>query len=195
MIEDRELDTWREQWGSVAEPLPEMQRKIKRQNLRFVFSNLLAAIGFVGGLIFAVLVWHEQSRLGTGWAVGVCILMFVCAGYRVWAQRGTWRPETQSTRAFVELWHRRVVARIRLLRMASYIVPAWIVFCALLTVVNWTTIGPDFKAHPAEWLAPLVASFLVLPVIFFWSAWYRRRKLAELDQVEKILSEMKDQRE
>ena len=45
MIEDRELDIWREQWSSVAEPPAEFQRKvqqrIKRQDRRFVLDILL----------------------------------------------------------------------------------------------------------------------------------------------------------
>jgi hypothetical protein len=60
MIEDRELDTWREQWGSGGEPPPEfrrkIQQKIKRQSLRFLFGNLLTAIALVGILIFAVFI-------------------------------------------------------------------------------------------------------------------------------------------
>jgi hypothetical protein len=195
MIEDIELDRWREQWSGVAEGLPELrqiQRKIKRQNLRFVLDNLLAAVAFVGGLIFAVFVSQKRGLLGTGWAAGICAFLFVSMGLRLWAQRGTWRAETQSSRAFVELWQRRVIARIRSLRMAIYAAPGWIAFCALLTVANWKTIGPHFKAHPAEWLAPLAVNFSLLPVIFLCVAWYRRQKLAELNEVNKILDEMRE---
>ena len=196
MIEDHELDAWREQWVSVAEPSPEFQRKvqqkIKRQDRRFVLGNLLTAIAFVGILIFAVVVRHQSSWLGTGWATGICVLVFVSAGYRVWVLRGTWRPETESTRAFEELWHRRVKARIRLLRISIYVALGWIVFCAVLTAANWTTIGPDVKAHPRDWWEVLVACLLMQPVIWFWAAWYRRRKVAELNEVKKILDEIKD---
>jgi flagellar biogenesis protein FliO len=193
MIEDRELESWREQWRSVAEPLPEIQRRVKRQNFRFVMSNLVAAIAFVVALILAVMaVRQEPSRLRIGWAVGIGILVFVCAGYRMWAQRGTWRPGTQSTRAFVELWHRRVMAKIRLIRAGLYLVPAWIVFCAALAAANWTAIGPDIHAHPTDWLQVLGAVFLMVLGAVLWLAWYRRRKLAELHEVKGILDEMKD---
>lgn len=197
MIEDRELDTWREQWGSVAEPLPEMQhqiqRKIKRQNMRFVLSNLVAAIAFVAVLIVGVaVVRQEASRWRVGGAVGMIIFVSVCAAYRLWVQRGTWRPETESTCAFVELWHGRVVARIRLLRLASYLVPGWIVFCAALAIVNWTTIVPEIKAHPGRWLAELIAILLFLAAAMFWLVWYRRHNRAELNEVKRILDEMKN---
>jgi len=194
MIEDRELDVWRDQWGSMAGPSPEFQRKIqqkiKRQDRRFVLGNLLTAIAFVGILIFAVLVRHQASRLGTGWATGICVLVLVSAGYRIWVLRGTWHPESQSTRAFVELWHRRVLARLRLLRISIYVSLGWIISCAALTAANWTTIRPEAMVHPRDWLELLVASVLMQPVFWFSAAWLRRRKLAQLNEVKKDLDEM-----
>jgi hypothetical protein len=192
MMDDRELDNWRKQWFGVAEPLPDIQRKINRHNLRFVLGNLLAGVSLVAGLIFAVVVERMQPSMGKGWTAGIFVLLLGCAGYRLWLQRGTWRAETQSSRAFVELWHRRVMARLRMMRIANYVIPAWIVFCAVLAAVNWKTIGPDVKTHPAVWLGQMVTCLLVLPVIFFVHAWYRRRKLAELAEIKRILDEMED---
>jgi len=194
MIEDQELDTWREQWGGVAEPLPDLrqiQRKIKRQQMSFVLENLLAAVGFVASLISLMFVRQDPAPLGTGWVNSVCVLLFVAAGYSLWAKRGTWRAETQSIRASVELWQRRVSAKIRALRVASYATPGLIVFAALLLVANWATIGPELKAHPAK-LALFMLNVLMLPAVFFWLAWCRRRKLAELKEVNEILDEINE---
>ncbi|MGA7625119.1 MAG: hypothetical protein WB630_19080 [Candidatus Acidiferrales bacterium] len=195
MIEDRELENWRDQWSSVAGPSAEFQRKIqqriKRQNRRFLLGNLLTVITFLGLLIFGVFMRHRSSWTGTGWGTSICVLAFVAAAYRVWFLRGTWRPHTQSTRAFVELWHKRVTARIRLLRISIYLSLGWIIFCAALTAANWATIGQDFKAHPKVWVVVLVACVLMqYPVIWYGVAWLRRRKLAELSEVESILNEM-----
>ena len=196
MIEDHELESWREEWVRVARPSPEFQRriwqKVKRQERRFLFDNLLTAVVFVAILIFALVVVRHQSWLGTGWAAAIGVLVVVSAASRLWILRGTWRPEAQSTRAFVELWHRRVAARIRLLRFAIYVSLGWIVSCAVLTAANWTAIGPDVKAHPRDWLEVLIASLLMQPVLLLWAAWYRRRKLAELHEVKTILDEMKE---
>jgi len=192
---DRELDTWREQWSSVAEPPAEFQRKvqerIKRQDRRFVLGNLLSVIAFLGLLIFAVFMRHRSSWMGTGWSTGIIVLAFVAAGYRIWFSRGTWRPQSQSTRAYVELWHKRVTARIRLLRISIYLSLGWIIFCAALTAANWATIGQDVKTHPKEWVVLLVVCTLMqYPVIWYWVDWLRRRKLAELNEVTKIMNEM-----
>ena len=165
MIEDRELDGWREQWNGIAEPPAEFERKIRqrirRQDRRFVLGNLLTVIAFLGLLTFALFMRRQSSWMGTGWATGICILVFVSVGYRVWVLRGTWRPQTQSTRAFLDLWRTRVEARIRLLRISVYVSLGWIIFCAVLTAANWATIGQDVKAHPKAWVVVLVVCVLM----------------------------------
>jgi hypothetical protein len=158
-----------------------------------VLGHLLTVVVFLGMLIFAGYMRRQSTWMGTGWATGICVLVFVAAGCRIWVLRRTWRPEAQSTRAFVELWHKRVTARIRLLRISIYLSLGWIIFCAVLTAVNWATIGQDVKAHPKAWVALLVVCVLMqYPVIWYGVVWIRRRKLAELNEVTKILDEMRD---
>ena len=194
MTEDHELDTWRKQWSSAGEPPAEFQRKvwrrIKRQDRRFVISNLLTVIVFIGMLIFSLFLRRQSSLIGTGWATGLCVLVFVAAGCRVWILRRMWRPQSESTRAFVELWHKRVAARIRLLRISVYVSLGWIIFCATLTGANWTIIGRDVSAHPKDWVELLAVCVLMQPVIWYWAVWLRRRKMVELSEVKRILDEM-----
>jgi hypothetical protein len=70
MTNDREFDTWREQWSSIAEPPAEFQRKvqqrIKRQDRRFVLGNILTVFAFFGMLFFALFMRHQSSWMGTG---------------------------------------------------------------------------------------------------------------------------------
>ena len=149
-------------------------------------------IAFTGILIFAVTMRDLSKLPGTGWVTAICVLVVVSAAYRVWILRGTWRSEAQTTRAHMELWRRRVLARIRLLQIALYVSCGWVVCCAALMAANWTTVRADVKAHPNEGLWSLVAGVLAQPVILFGAAWLRRRKLAELREVEQILGEMND---
>ena len=196
MTEDRELDLWREHWVDVASPSPEfrhrVQARIRNQNRRFLLGNLLAVVAFGGMLIFAAFLNRQASWLGSGWAAGVCVLALVSIAYRLWVLRGTWRSETQSTRAFVELWHKRVLARLRLLRISIYVSLGWLVFCAVLAVANWATIRLDVMAHPKDWMEVMVVCVLMQPVLWFGVAWLRRRKLAELNQVKQLLDEIND---
>jgi FtsH-binding integral membrane protein len=196
MTEDRELDNWREQWSSIAGAPSDFQRqvrlRIKRQNLRFVLGNLLTAVAFAGMLIFAMTMRQQSESLGSGWMTAICVLVVVSVANRLWILRGTWRSQAHTTRAHMELWRRRAQARIRLLQIALYVSCGWIVCCAALMAANWTTIKVDVRAHPNEWLCGLVGCVLMQPVILLGAAMLRRRKLAELREVEQILGEMND---
>lgn len=196
MTNDRELDVWREQWSGVARPSPEflrhVQKRIKVQDRRFWLGNLLAVAGVAGMLILAVYqTSHQASRLEKGRATGLCVLVFVAVICRLWFLRGTWRAETQSIRAFVELWHRRVLSQIRRLQISIYLAIGWLVFCAALAVANWATIRQELMAHPTAYLAMMLVLVLMLRVIWFGAMWFRRRKVAELNEVTRLLEEMK----
>jgi hypothetical protein len=195
MTEDCELELWRQQWSGVARPSPEFQRqvqkRIKVQDRRFWLGNLLALAAFVGMLTLAFYqLSHQASRLEKGRATGVCVLLFVAVTSRLWIMRGTWRAETQSVRAFMELWHRRVRARIRGLQIAIYLAIGWLVFCAVLAAANWATMRLELMAHPAALFAMMAVVVVMLRVIWFTAMWFRRRKVAELNEVTRLLEEM-----
>jgi hypothetical protein len=195
MTENRELDLWREQWSGVARPSPEFQRQVQRrikvQDRRFWLGNLLAVAALVGILILAVCqLSHQASRLEKGAARGACVLMLVAVTCRLWFLRGTWRAETQSIRAFVELWHRRVLYQIRRLQIGIYLAIGWIVFCAALAAANWATVRLQVMAHPTACLVLMLVNVLMLRVIWFGAMWLRRRKVAELNEVTRLLEEM-----
>jgi hypothetical protein len=180
----------------VAKPSPELHQKVRwkieRQNRRFVTGNLVTAIAFIGLLFFAAFMRTQVNWMGAGWASGICALVFVSVALRVWNLRGTWRAEAQSTRGFLELWRKRVEARLRLLRISIYVSVGWLVFCAILTAVDWPVIRRDVMARPTEWIELLVLCVLMQPVIWYWATWLKRRKLAELDEVSRMLEGTKE---
>ena len=195
MTNDRELDVWREQWSGVARPSPDFQRqvqkRIKVQDRRFWLGNLLAVAALVGTVILTVYqLSHQSSRLEKGRAIGVVVLLFVAVTFRLWLMRGTWRAETQSTRAFVELWRRRVLSRIRGLQIGTCIAIGWLVFCAALAAANWSTVRLEFMGHPTVYLAMMLVIVVMLPVIWLGVMWLRRRKVRELNELTRLLEEM-----
>ena len=195
MTEDRELDLWRQQWSRVAQPSPEfkrqVQKRIKVQNRRFWLGSLLALAASAGTLILAFYqLTHHTSRLEKGQATGVFVLLFVAVVCRLWFMRGTWRAETQSIRASVELWHRRVLAQIRGVQIGIYIAIGWLAFCGALAAANWATIRLELMAHPTAYFAMIVVIALMLPLIWFGAMWFRRHKVAELNEVTRLLEEM-----
>lgn len=194
MIEDRELESWRAEWSEAAGPSLDFERKvlarIKREDRRFRLGNVATAIAFTGMLAFSWFVRHRAGWLGSGWATGICILVGVSVGSRLWVMRKTWRAETQTTRAFVELWRRRAMARLRLLKIGIFVSVGWLIACALLTWSNWGSIGREVRAHPGDWLAVLILSVVMQPVLLIWARWLGRRKEAELAEAGRILEEL-----
>ena len=194
MKKDRELNLWREEWSAVAPPSPEFQRqiheRIKLHDRRFLIGNLLTVAVFVGMLAYAVYLSHQPSKIVRGQATGLCVLVFVCVVSRLWILRGTWRAETRSTRAFVELWRRRVLAQIKGLQIGIYLSIGWLAFCAGLAAVNLAAIKFEFIAHPTACLILTVVIAIMLPVIWFTAMWFRRRKVAELKRVTGLLEEI-----
>ena len=195
MTEDREVELWREQWSGVAPPSPEflrqVQKRIKVQDRRFWLGNLLAVGGVVGMLILAVYqLNHQASSIEKGRAAGLCVLVFVAVICRLWFMRGTWRAETQSIRPFVELWHRRVLSQVRRLQISIYLAIGWLAFCAALAAANWATIRPELMADPTVYLAMMLVLVLMLRAIWFGLMWFRRRKVAELNEVTRLLEEI-----
>jgi hypothetical protein len=196
MMDDRELDVWREQWRGVAPLSTELQRqvqaKIKLQDRRFWLGNLLALAAFAGMLILAFYqLSHPTSGIEKGQAIGVCVLLFVAVTCRLWLMRGTWRAETQSVYAFMELWQRRVLSRIRGLRIGTYIAITWLGFAVVLMTTNRTTIMPEIIAHPAACVALMVFIGLMLGAIWFGVTSFRRRKVAELNEVTRLLEQIR----
>jgi len=191
MTEDLELKSWQAEWREGTGPLPEIHRKLKRQNFFFALSNIVAAVAFFAALaLTVVVVRHEPSPERIAWAVGIWILSFACAGYRLWTQRGTWRPATQSTRAFAELLHKRAIAHSQSARMGFYAIPAWITFCAGIVAFRWSVFGPDIKAHPVDYLLALGVILLVVGLAFLYLAWFRRRKLRAAEEAWRLLEEI-----
>jgi hypothetical protein len=64
------------------------------------------------------------------------------------------------------------------------------VFCAALAAANWATIRPELMVHPTAYLAMMLVLVLMLRVIWFGAMWLRRRKVAELNEVTRLLEEM-----
>jgi hypothetical protein len=190
---DRELNLWREQWNSVARPSPEfqgqVQKRIRLKDRRFWLGNLLAVAALAGMLILAVYqLSHQANGFEKGEATGVCVLLLVAVACRLWISRGTWRAETQSIRAFVELWRRRVLAQIRGIQISIYVAIGWLVFCAALAAANWATIRLEITATGC--LVLTVVILFMLPAIWFAGMWLRRRKVAELNEVTRLLEEI-----
>lgn len=177
MTTDIELEIWRQQWRDRTEPLPEWKRKIERQNRWTV-----AAIIVAGGCLAVSTLWAVQSRssFAVGLAAGMWLTTVIAGSYAWWVRRGAWRPCAQTTLAYMELAHRRAVAKTRQLRFSCYLLLAATLLLAI------------FAAWSSKDRARDAAIVLALGIESVLLGHYERRKRREVEQTKKLIDEMKE---
>jgi Flp pilus assembly protein TadB len=175
---DLELAAWRRDWSTETEPLPELKRKIRRQNLRITVVVAALCVCLALSTIAAV---RTRSSFMAGLATGMWFASLSLGSYAWWVRRGAWRPTAQTTLAYLELSYRRAIARARTLRFSFYFLLAGIVLSAAFFAWNWQ----QFTTTEALILAALVAE------LFFFSHKARRNK-QEIKEMQKLLEQTKE---
>jgi len=170
---DPELASWRREWHQQPEQLPDLKKKIRRQDRR----GLLQA-GLMGGfLIFSlVAVWHFETSLSRGFATGLwfgCLIM----GVYVWrVRRGTWKPAAQTTAAYLVLLHKRAVAKHSIVQFAFRFLLTTAVLYAGFVAWRWK----HLSVEGAVVLAAIIAEL-------FYLGYVARKRRREVDATKKLL--------
>lgn len=169
MNTDTELEVWQGEWRQQTEPLPELKRKIKRQNLR----TWLAVAAIAVCLLFSTTeALRGRGSFMAGLASGLWFASLLLGGYGWWVRRGSWRPTAQTTRAYVELTYKRAVARGRILRFALYFLLTATILYAGFAAWNW-------KASSEKWLPALVLAGMVIELFVLRHCGRRQRQEIE----------------
>jgi hypothetical protein len=173
---DTELETWRREWRDQTEPLPELKKKILRQNLRTV-----AAVGAICVCLALSTVEALRSRSAfiAGLAVGIGFASLVSGTYAWWVRRGAWKPTAQTTLAYAELSYKRAIAKSRTLRFS---------FCFLLlaTALFTAFVAWNWKHFAAR--DGLIISAMGIEAFFLRH--YGRRKRREIEETKKLIDAM-----
>lgn len=164
---DPELASWQQEWRAQSEQLPDLKKKIERQDRRGMLQASL-----VGALLILSLatVWHFGTSLSRGFATGAwfsCVIM----GVYVWrARRGTWEPASQTTAAYLALLHQRAVAKLKIVQFAfRFLLVMTFVYAGFLTL--------RFKHFSA--MSAVVLATLVGELFLFRSIERKRRRQVE----------------
>lgn len=169
---------WREQEPSQASALQLRQRVARQTRLMW----LAAAIE--GSLVLALVPftwWYAGDAPSLGrivllasmWVINLGILAFSISN-----RRGSWQAESESVAACVELWSRRVRARVR---AARFVRMAVLVQAAIVVLLVWFDAGPAVSLARLRSAATL--AMVIVVAYLAWAAWYERRALAELAEV------------
>jgi hypothetical protein len=175
---DQELDTWRREWREQAAPLPDLKKKIKRQNLRMVAAGVLLGLCVSFTTCEAV---RTRAAFASGMAAGLWFTTLVAGGYAGWVRRGAWKPTAQTTLAYAELAHRRAVARARTIRFCFHLLLAATALFALFTAWNWKRFGP----RDGMMLA-------VLGLELFYFVYLGRRKEREIEETQRLVDQVRE---
>jgi hypothetical protein len=170
---DTELATWQQEWRAQTEQLPDVRKKIRRQDRQTMIAIALAGVCMVLSVLAA---WRTHRAFYSGLAAGIWFSCLTMGAY-VWrVRRGTWKPAAQTTVAYIELWHKRAVAKERIARFAfRFLFAATILYASFVT---WT--WKDFSAASAAILAILVAELFLFDHI-------ARKKRQEIKTTQKLL--------
>jgi hypothetical protein len=170
---DIELDAWREDWHSHTEVLPDLKKKIARQNRRMVGTFFVLCLCLGSVTTEAV---RTRSSFVCGVAVGLWFASIAVGGYTYWVRRGAWRPAAQTTRAYLELSYKRATAKKRTIRFAFFFLLVTIVPYGIFCVSHW-------KATARLAVPTLAGMALELALLKH----LERRKASEVAETKRLL--------
>ncbi|HEV3056825.1 MAG TPA: hypothetical protein VGY48_01195 [Vicinamibacterales bacterium] len=177
MTLDRELEVWRQQWQADAAVPQGLPAAIEHQtrNMRVLLAVQIAVtfIFGVGSIAWAFVSFQEDATVLT-----VAMWTFLTIGwtFSLANRRGTWKPATSTTAAFLDLMIVRCRRRLRTMAFA----PAF--YVAVLSFnLAWTWIYQDSTRHDASGLwtfltsGPNLVVWIVTAGLGVLAVGYRRR--------------------
>lgn len=181
---DDELRDWMADWQAEPEPALEVRdairRRVQRKSLRMALAAILETVFALAMLAFVV--WsalREPTLINAGAMACLALLILWATGCSLWYLRGTWRPNAETTSAFLDLSILRCQRRLRAVRAGW-----WLLALELAVMIPWIVLS--LKAKTAGF--GLLAVLTVLVSAFLIVAEKRtRRELREWEETRKSL--------
>ncbi len=172
---DLELESWRREWRSGSAPLPDLKRRIRRQNARMGAAAALLAACLAISTTAAL---RGAGAFWSGLATGLWVTALLVGTYAWWVRRGAWTPAADSTQGYLELTWRRAVAKERTLRFSlGLLLLAIAIYGATLAM----------SPGPITIVGMGVLAMLVLEIPLF--VVLRRRNRRERDEARRLLDQ------
>ena len=183
MIADRELETWQSQWQRqpVSGIPADLRRRVERESRRMrrsLFVPVLTTL-IVGGF-FTIPAIGSSNADAVGLAGSVWIIFGLTWAFVLWNSAGTWRPEAETTAAFLDISVRRCQRALRATAFGGLLYVCELAFC-----LNWILRHQSGSHH--ETFVSLIMNrpvgfvvWVVTPAFFSFVVWYSRRKQREL---------------
>jgi hypothetical protein len=173
-----ELETWRREWREVSDPLPDLKKKIRRQNRRMVLVVAILCFCLAASTVAAL---RTGNSFLSGLAAGLWVTSVLSGCCSWWVRRGTWRPAAQTTRAFLELSYKRAVAKSQTIRFCVYFLAIAMLLYAGALLYFWSTSS----------LKPLgLLVFAAMIAELFFLRRLGRRKQREVQETRRLLEQI-----
>jgi hypothetical protein len=176
MTTDAELEVWRQVWCDQTAPLPELKKKIRRQNLRTV-AGIIAIVLCIA--ISTYEAWLHRSVFMAGMATGASFASLAVGAYAWSVRRSAWKPSAQTTLAYAELAWNRAVAKARLLRFSFYFLLA--ASFLLAAMLAWHRSTSPFR----DW-----GIVVALAGESLYMRYMGQRKLREVAETKKLVDDL-----
>jgi TRAP-type C4-dicarboxylate transport system permease large subunit len=161
---DTELETWQQEWRTQTDPLPDLKKKIRRQNSRMIAAVALTGLCLILSTVAAL---KFRTLFLFGLASGIGFSSILLGGYAWWVRRGAWKPAAQTTLAYLDLAHKRAIARARSLRFGFYFLLIATLLFAGFASWNWR--------HTSARAVAILAAMVI--ELFYFNHIQRRQKL------------------
>lgn len=189
---DREWESWTVEWRAGGEALEPPAKADVRRKARFHTVGL--ALLTAGEALFSIAAlsfvtwwaWREPGGPTVAIALAVFLLLAVVWVYALWNRRGTWRPAIASTREFVEISRLRAQRKLRTIRWLPYFVLFEVLLAAPLAFWRSASDPEGLARYQETWLPRFGLVALFLLVIWLGLAWWRRRVLSEIEELEEL---------
>lgn len=179
---DTELQTWAQEWRQDGDLLPDLKKKIRRQNRLMLLSAVLLAALM---LLSAATAYYRGDSFTLGFASGLWAAAIVAGGYALRVRRGSWKPVSQTTQAYAALVHQRAVAKFKTVRFSGLLLLIATLLYTGETFVSWAAMSA--KSHR---VAASVSVAMLLELGFM--VWYGKRKQRQADKAKDLLSSLQN---
>lgn len=182
--EQIDIDSWSADWQSTGTEQETSLDSIRRGFRRYTWS----AIGsWLVGLTMVVgttaMGWREREAPLIAAAIAVWILVAAAVAFDLRYRRGTWRLAGESTRDYLELGRRQLIARLRGIRFGWGLLAAEVVFFSFW--IPWV-VGPASVGRSRALLESFGFLLALVVVFAIGLAAARRRARSELRRLDRI---------
>ena len=191
MSVDVELDSWRQQWQSVAAIPLELRAKVERQSrwMRIALIGDVLVTLLIGGGAIAWAVRRPQPDIVL---LALTTWLFLAAAwtFTLTVHRRHWSPSAEDTATFLVLSVRRCRGRLAAVWFGAGLFVSEIAFC-----LGWIHLHNSDKRQSLWnflWFSSAAIDMVWGATLVFFVAllWYRRRKVAELENLLRMRREL-----